>query len=118
MLGFAVKNKETKMKFSFKKVMLPVIAASALLFGSASQAADTGGFATTTGGDSYTAVTVTTLAQLTAAFNAGDHHITVSGNIYGGSTLTTLTFATTSWNNTTIDGASGGGAVLQSRSPT
>jgi len=72
----------------------------------------TGGYASTTGGDSYTAVTVTTLAELKAAFAAGDHHIIVSGTIYGGSELTTLTFETTDWNNTTIEGASGGKAAL------
>ncbi len=71
-----------------------------------------GGYSTATG-SSDTAVTVTTLAQLQDAFNTGKHHIVISGNIYGGSALTTLTFASTSWNNTTIEGASGGGAVLQ-----
>ncbi|WPC76382.1 hypothetical protein [Vibrio porteresiae] len=76
-------------------------------------AADTGGFATTTGGDSATATTVTTLAELEAAITAGSHHIIIDGTIYGGSTLTTLTFATTDWNNTTIEGASGGKAVLE-----
>jgi pectate lyase len=92
---------------------LPFLAVSAMLFTSMAQAASTGGFSTSAGGDSYSAVTVTTLAQLKAAFAAGDHHIIVSGTIYGGSTLTTLTFATTSWNNTTIEGASGGKAVLE-----
>lgn len=76
------------------------------------QAASTGGYATATG-SSDTAVTVTTLAELQSAFNNGKHHIIIKGNIYGGSSLTTLTFASTSWNNVTIEGASGGGAVLQ-----
>lgn len=75
-------------------------------------AASTGGFSTATG-STDAAVTVTTLAELKAAFNAGKHHIIIQGNIYGGSGLTTLTFASTSWNNVTIEGASGGGAVLQ-----
>jgi pectate lyase len=76
-------------------------------------AATTGGYSTATGAGSATAVTVTTLAQLQSAFNSGAHHIIISGNIYGGSGLTTLTFASTNWNNTTIEGAAGGGAVLQ-----
>lgn len=71
-----------------------------------------GGYSTATG-STNTAVTVTTLAQLKNAFNTGKHHIIISGNIYGGSTLTTLTFASTSWNNVTIEGASGGKATLQ-----
>ena len=75
-------------------------------------ATSTGGYSTATG-STDTAVTVTTLSELQSAFNAGNHHIIISGNIYGGSSLTTLTFATTSWNNVTIEGASGGGAVLQ-----
>ncbi|OXM84967.1 pectate lyase [Paenibacillus rigui] len=76
------------------------------------RAASTGGYATATG-SSDTAVTVTTLAELQSAFNNGKHHIIIKGNIYGGPSLTTLTFASTSWNNVTIEGASGGGAVLQ-----
>ncbi|WP_282938567.1 hypothetical protein [Paenibacillus sp. RC67] len=76
------------------------------------EAASTGGYSTATG-STDTAVTVTTLAELQSAFNAGKHHIIIKGNIYGGSQLTTLTFASTSWNNVTIEGASGGGAVLQ-----
>jgi pectate lyase len=72
----------------------------------------TGGYSSATG-SSDTAVTVTTLAQLQNAFNAGNHHIIISGNIYGGSSLTTLTFASTSWNNTTIEGAAGTTPVLQ-----
>ncbi|MCZ8518328.1 MULTISPECIES: pectate lyase family protein [Paenibacillus] len=72
----------------------------------------TGGYSTATG-STDTAVTVTNLTELKNAFNAGKHHIIISGNIYGGSSLTTLTFASTSWNNVTIEGAGGGGAVLQ-----
>lgn len=82
-----------------------------LFCGSMAMAA-TGGFSSGTG-STATAVTVTTLAELKAAFNAGSHHIIVKGQIYGGSTLTTLTFASTSWNNTTIEGAAGGAAVLE-----
>ena len=75
--------------------------------------AATGGYSTATGAGSLTAVTVTTLAQLQTAFSNGSRHIIVSGNIYGGSVPYTFTFSTTGWNNTTIEGASGGGAVLQ-----
>lgn len=89
------------------------VVAASFAFSAASSWAQTGGYSTATGAGSTSPVTVTTLAQLQAAFTAGDHHIIVSGNIYGGSSLTTLTFASTSWNNTTIEGASGGGAVLQ-----
>lgn len=76
------------------------------------EAATTGGYSTATG-STDTAVTVTTLSELQSAFSSGKHHIIISGNIYGGSTLTTLTFASTSWNNVTIEGASGGKATLQ-----
>jgi pectate lyase len=72
-----------------------------------------GGYSTATGAGSLAAVTVTTLAQLQTAFNNGSRHIIISGNIYGGSVPLTFTFSTTAWNNTTIEGASGGGAVLQ-----
>ncbi|WP_341278403.1 hypothetical protein [Paenibacillus sp. FSL H8-0537] len=79
---------------------------------SRAEAASTGGYGTTNG-STAAAVTVTNLAELQAAFNSGKHHIIVRGNIYGGSQLTTLTFASTSWNNVTIEGAAGGQAVLQ-----
>ena len=72
-----------------------------------------GGYSTATGAGSATAVTVTNLSQLQTAFNNHSHHIIISGNIYGGSVPLFLTFADTNWNNTTIEGASGGGAVLQ-----
>lgn len=72
-----------------------------------------GGYATATGAGSTAAVTVTNLSELQTAFNNGSHHIIISGNIYGGAVPKTFTFASTSWNNTTIEGASGGGAVLQ-----
>ncbi|MFT0174903.1 pectate lyase [Paraburkholderia mimosarum] len=74
--------------------------------------ANTGGFATATGSND-SAVTVASLADLLAAFNARQHHILVKGEIYGGPRLTTLTFASTAWNNTTIEGADGGSAVLK-----
>lgn len=92
---------------SFLSVVLSLVFASL-----GAHAANTGGFSTATG-SSDTAVTVSTLSALQSAFNAGKHHIIISGNIYGGSTLTTLTFASTSWNNTTIEGEAGGGAHLQ-----
>lgn len=76
-------------------------------------AVETGGFANTTGGDNYPAVTVTTLAQLENAVNQHQHHIVVNGTIYGGAGLTTLTFATLDSNNTTIEGAAGGKAALE-----
>jgi pectate lyase len=74
---------------------------------------NSGGYSTATGAGSAAAVTVTTLSQLQTAFNNGSHHIIISGSIYGGAVPLTFTFASTSWNNTTIEGASGGGAVLQ-----
>lgn len=74
--------------------------------------AATGGFSSGAG-SSDAATTVTTLTELKAAFTNKKHHIIVKGNIYGGAGLTTLTFADTSWNNTTIEGATGGGAVLE-----
>ncbi|AFT89971.1 pectate lyase family protein [Paraburkholderia phenoliruptrix] len=73
---------------------------------------NTGGFATATGSDD-SAVMVASLADLLAAFNTRQHHILVKGEIYGGPRLTTVTFASTDWNNTTIEGASGGSAVLK-----
>ncbi|MBU3075376.1 hypothetical protein [Clostridium estertheticum] len=72
----------------------------------------TGGYSTATG-STDTAVTVNSLAQLQNAFNNGKHHIIVSGSISGGPSLTTLTFASTNWNNVTIEGARGGAAALQ-----
>jgi len=76
-------------------------------------AAGSGGFSDTTGGDSYSAVTVTTLAELKSAVSSGQHHIIISGAIYGGSGLTTLNFTSANNNNTTIEGASGGHASLE-----
>ncbi|MFM2481957.1 pectate lyase [Celerinatantimonas sp. YJH-8] len=90
-----------------------VLSLGALLWGSVAYAADTGGFSNTSGGDNYSATTVSSLSQLRAAFNAGSHHIIIRGTIYGGAQLTTLTFANTNWNNTTIEGAPGGQAVLE-----
>jgi len=77
------------------------------------RAQSTGGYSTATGAGSLAPVTVTTFTELQSAFNAGNRHIIISGNIYGGSVPYTFTFSTTSWNNTTIEGAAGGGAVLQ-----
>lgn len=65
--------------------------------------AATGGFSSASI-SSETAITVTTLAELTAALNAKHHHIIIGGNIYGGPKLTTLNFSSTDWNNTTIEG--------------
>lgn len=98
---------------SFCKGAAALAVVVAVSHGMAARAADTGGFSNTTGGDSYTAVTVSTLADLQAAVAANKHHIVVSGKIYGGSTLTTLTFASTANNNTTIEGEAGGTAVLE-----
>ncbi|MFM2484435.1 pectate lyase family protein [Celerinatantimonas yamalensis] len=98
---------------SIKHGLVVLMTLGTLLLCASAQAASTGGFGTTTGGDSYTSTTVTTLAQLKAAVSAGSHHIIIKGHIYGGSTLTTLTFASTKWNNTTITGASGGSAILE-----
>lgn len=75
-------------------------------------AASTGGYASGTG-SSAAATDVYTLSDLQTAFNNHATHIVVHGNIYGGSIPYTFTFADTGWNNTTIEGASGGGAVLQ-----
>ena len=86
---------------SFPKLGIPEVEA----------ATSTGGYSTATG-STDTAVTVTAPAGLQSAFNNGNHHIIISGNIYGGSSLTTLTFASTSWNNVTIEGASGGGSCI------
>lgn len=99
------------MRNEFKALRAATMALPCLIFGSMAMA-DTGGFSNGQG-STATAVTVTNLSQLQAAFNAGNHHIIISGNIYGGSKLTTLTFASTNWNNTTIEGAAGGKAVLQ-----
>ncbi|EHQ31097.1 pectate lyase family protein [Mucilaginibacter paludis] len=74
---------------------------------------NSGGYSTTTGAGSLAAVTVTNLSQLQTAISNGNRHIIISGNIYGGSVPLTFTFSTTAWNNTTIEGASGGGAILQ-----
>ncbi|WAT16367.1 pectate lyase [Xanthomonas fragariae] len=74
--------------------------------------AGSGGFSSASV-SSETATTVTTLAELQAAFNAKNHHIIISGTIYGGPKLTTLNFSSTEWNNITIEGAAGGGAALQ-----
>lgn len=97
---------------NFQGIVRACVLVLPLLLGGALGQAATGGFSSGTG-STATAVTVTTLAELKAAFNAGSHHIIVSGTIYGGSTLTTLTFASTSWNNTTIEGETGGKAVLE-----
>ncbi|MDR3598065.1 hypothetical protein [Clostridium sp.] len=83
------------------------------LFGATkAEAATTGGYSTSTG-STATSVTVSTLAQLQSAVAAGNHHIIISGTIYGGSTLATIKFTDTSWNNVTIEGASGGKAALE-----
>ncbi|MCM5595523.1 pectate lyase, partial [Xanthomonas hortorum pv. pelargonii] len=74
--------------------------------------AGTGGFSSASV-SGETAITVTTLAELQAAFNAKNHHIIIRGKIYGGPKLTTLNFSSTAWNNITIEGAAGGGAALQ-----
>ncbi len=100
------------MKTKLRMVQASLLAALSL-GGFACSAADTGGFSNTTGGDSYTAVTVTNLSQLENAVSSGQHHIIVSGTIYGGAGLTTLTFSSASNNNTTIEGAAGGKAVLE-----
>lgn len=78
----------------------------------ATTATNTGGFSTASGSTS-TAVTVTTLSQLQTAFNNKSHHIIISGHISGGSIPLTFTFSTADWNNTTIEGLSGGGAQLE-----
>lgn len=96
-----------QMQKMMRLCVLPLVLSSAV-----AMAVDTGGFSSGVG-SSETAVTVTTLAELKAAVAAGNHHIIVKGSIYGGSGLTTLTFATADWSNTTIEGASGGGAILE-----
>jgi len=95
----------------FRRSLLGLAGLTVLL--QASLSAATGGYSTATGAGSLTPVTVTTLAQLQSAFNAGNRHIIVSGNIYGGAVPKTFPFSTTGWNNTTIEGAAGGQAVLQ-----
>lgn len=90
----------------------PVRTADLLEIGATAPPTATGGFSTATG-STDAPVTVRTLAELVAAFNAKKHHIIVAGAIYGGPTLTTLTFASTDWNNTTIEGAPGGAALLE-----
>jgi pectate lyase len=101
------------MGFSSKSLHAAVFA-TVLLFGihPAQAQVATGGFSSGRG-SSEAATTVTTLDALKAAFNARKRHIVISGHIYGGPTLTTLTFADTGWNNTTIEGAAGGKAVLE-----
>lgn len=100
------------MKTTLRTLQASLLAALSLS-GCQALAADSGGFATTTGGDSYTAVTVSTLSQLKNAVSSGQHHIIVSGTIYGGAGLTTLTFSSLANNNTTIEGAAGGKAALE-----
>lgn len=90
---------------------LPVHADHAGLREHAEQAA-TGGFSTATGSGAP-ATTVTTLAQLRAAVAASRHHIVVDGAIYGGPVPVTILFGSTAWNDTTIEGAPGGKAVLE-----
>ncbi|HCZ9102357.1 TPA: hypothetical protein O4G09_005500 [Klebsiella michiganensis] len=75
--------------------------------------ASSGGFANTTGGDSYTSVTVSSLDELKNAVSNGEHHIIIRGTIYGGKNLTTLNFSSASNSNTTIEGESGGKAQLE-----
>lgn len=99
------------MKLSSKSLCTSIFATT-LMFGTHQALAETGGFSTGQG-SSETAVTVTTLSELKAALDARKHHIIIDGHLYGGSGLTTLTFADTGWNNTTIEGASGGKAVLE-----
>ncbi|HDR9504218.1 MAG TPA: pectate lyase [Paraburkholderia sp.] len=82
------------------------------LAGASVAVAGTGGFSTATG-SSEGAVTVTSLTELQAAFDARKHHILVFGTLHGGHTPTTLTFASPDWSNTTIEGASGGKATLE-----
>lgn len=72
----------------------------------------TGGFASGTG-SSQVAVDVHSLSDLQTAFKNRKTHMVVHGKIYGGSVPYTFTFADTGWNNTTIEGARGGGAVLE-----
>ena len=75
-------------------------------------ASNTGGYANTVGAGTLAPVTVTNLSELQAAFRNGKRHIVVSGHISGGAVPLTFTFASTAWNNTTIEGAPGGRAVL------
>lgn len=76
------------------------------------RATDTGGFSTATG-SSEPAVTVSSLDELQSAYKARKHHIVIKGAIYGGSELKTFNFATTDWNDITIEGEPGGKAELE-----
>ena len=71
----------------------------------------TGGFSTATGSKAP-AVTVATLVELQKAIDAGHTHIVIHGRIYGGPKPVFLNFATTRWNDTTIEGEPGGNATL------
>lgn len=95
-----------------RKVLI-VMATLLALVCSTAQAVDTGGFATTHGGDAVKPVAVHTLEELQDAVQAGDHHIVIDGHLYGGPALTTLDFRSTDWNGTTIEGAPGGKAALE-----
>ncbi|MFC7521145.1 pectate lyase [Xanthomonas populi] len=95
------------MHFSTNSLFLAIFIAQAGI-----AKAGTGGFSSASV-SSETAITVTTLPELQTAFNAKNHHIIIGGKIYGGPNLTTLNFSSTDWNNITIEGAAGGGAVLQ-----
>lgn len=99
--------------FKLKCGALALCLSSCFLGANIAYAVDTGGFSNTTGGDIYQSVTVRTLGQLKKAVANGAHHIIVQGRIYGGPSLTTLTFQSTKNNNTTIEGAPGGQAVLE-----
>jgi len=97
----------------YKNLKIAVTASLLMFAGLAAQAAETGGFATTMGGDDKKAVVVSTLSELKDAVDSGKHHIVVRGHIYGGPQLTTLNFNSTDWNNTTIEGEAGGKAALE-----
>jgi pectate lyase len=102
---------KTTMKSS-STLPAPALAALLCLLPGFSTATESGGFATATG-STEAAVTVTSLAELQAAVNARKHHIVVKGTIYGGAALETFRFASTDWNNLTIEGESGGAAALE-----
>lgn len=102
----------SKIKLSLLSTALLAAVVLPLTGGEHAYAASTGGYATTNGSNEA-AVTVTNLTELQNAFNANKHHIVIKGNIYGGTKPKTFTFDSTKWNNTTIEGAAGGGAVLQ-----
>ncbi|MCJ2122506.1 hypothetical protein [Methylobacterium sp. J-077] len=75
---------------------------------------DTGGFSTGIGAPADAIpINVSTLDELTRAVTNNAHRIVINGHIYGGPKLKTLTFSDNSWDNTTIEGASGGNAVLE-----